>query len=75
MVATGAAFAAAITGCDQAANGSGATGNGGTGKNKGKAKVTLIGDGSTSDTGPQPHQPKLPSLKPGNDPPQFIVFS
>jgi hypothetical protein len=75
MVATGAAFAAAITGCDQAANGSGATGNGGTGKNKGKAKVTLIGDGSTSDTGPQPHQPKLPSLKPGMAPPQFVVFS
>ncbi|MGA4539759.1 hypothetical protein ACPA54_07165 [Uniformispora flossi] len=34
-----------------------------------------IGDGSTSDTGPQPHQPKVEKLKPGEKPPQFVVFS
>jgi hypothetical protein len=38
-------------------------------------KVTVIGDGSTSDTGPQPHQPKPQKLKPGEKPPQFVVFS
>ena len=35
----------------------------------------LIGDGSTSDTGPQPHQPKAQRLRPGQTPPQFVVIS
>ncbi|MEV4349017.1 hypothetical protein AB0J83_31555 [Actinoplanes sp. NPDC049596] len=35
----------------------------------------LIGDGSTSDTGPQPHQPVARPLGPGEEPPQFVVFS
>ena len=35
----------------------------------------VIGDGSTSYTGPQPHQPKPQKLKPGEKPPQFVVFS
>ncbi|MFH8470875.1 hypothetical protein [Streptomyces sp. NPDC017991] len=36
----------------------------------------LIGDGSTSFTGKQPHQPHAPEpLRPGQAPPQFIVFS
>ncbi|WP_406285083.1 hypothetical protein [Embleya sp. NBC_00896] len=35
----------------------------------------LIGDGSTADTGPQPKQPKVEKLKPGEKPPQFVVFS
>ena len=35
----------------------------------------LIGDGSTADTGPQPHQPEPEALRPGEAPPQFIVFS
>ncbi|MFB7474021.1 hypothetical protein [Kitasatospora sp. NPDC056184] len=39
------------------------------------AKGTPIGDGSTSDTGPQPNQPKPEKLKPGERPPQFVVFS
>src|SRR4051794_18795505 len=39
------------------------------------APVRLIGDGSTSDTGPQPHQPAIDKLKPGEKPPQFVVFS
>ncbi|MFD7504784.1 hypothetical protein [Streptomyces sp. NPDC059850] len=38
-------------------------------------KVKVIGDGSTSYTGPQPDQPKIKKLKPGEKPPQFVVFS
>jgi hypothetical protein len=34
-----------------------------------------IGDGSTADTGPQPHQPHFHRLRPGERPPQFVVFS
>ncbi|MFF5704644.1 hypothetical protein ACFY7H_19380 [Streptomyces sp. NPDC012794] len=35
-----------------------------------------IGDGSTADAGPQPHQPPPPvPLQPGETPPQFVVFS
>jgi hypothetical protein len=34
-----------------------------------------IGDGSTADTGPQPHQPAFHRLRPGEKPPQFVVFS
>ncbi|AKU18701.1 hypothetical protein [Luteipulveratus mongoliensis] len=35
-----------------------------------------IGDGSMSDTGPQPHQPPAPTrLKAGQKPPQFVVIS
>jgi hypothetical protein len=37
--------------------------------------VRLIGDGSTADTGPQPHQPVWRRLLPGERPPQFVVFS
>ncbi|MFD5316789.1 hypothetical protein [Streptomyces sp. NPDC127098] len=35
----------------------------------------LIGDGSTADTGRQPNQPKAIRLRPGEEPPQFVVFS
>ncbi|WP_370077770.1 hypothetical protein [Streptacidiphilus sp. MAP12-16] len=35
----------------------------------------LIGDGSTSYTGPQPKQLVPEKLKPGEKPPQFVVFS
>ncbi|WP_073809735.1 hypothetical protein [Kitasatospora sp. CB01950] len=38
-------------------------------------KVKVLGDGSTSDTGPQPNQLKIEKLKPGEKPPQFVVFS
>ncbi|GAA0599056.1 hypothetical protein [Streptomyces crystallinus] len=42
----------------------------------GKSQVRLIGDGSTADAGPQPHQPARPRpLEPGETPPQFVVFS
>ena len=35
----------------------------------------LIGDGSTAYTGAQPNQPAPVRLKPGERPPQFVVFS
>lgn len=38
-------------------------------------KVKVLGDGSTSYTGPQPKQLKPKKLKPGEKPPQFVVFS
>jgi len=37
--------------------------------------VRLIGDGSTAYTGAQPHMPRPERLKPGEKPPQFVVFS
>ncbi|MFJ4922410.1 hypothetical protein [Streptomyces sp. NPDC088725] len=40
-----------------------------------KAAVQLIGDGSTAYTGVQPGQRKPEKLKPGQAPPQFVVFS
>ncbi|MGK5628015.1 hypothetical protein [Streptomyces sp. URMC 123] len=40
------------------------------------SRVTLIGDGSTADTGPQPGRRTPPHrLSPGQRPPQFVVFS
>jgi hypothetical protein len=44
-----------------------------TPKETGKTRV--LGDGSMSDTGPQPDRPKAEKLKPGEKPPQFVVFS
>ncbi|MFI5757990.1 hypothetical protein [Streptomyces sp. NPDC051569] len=40
-----------------------------------KNVVQLIGDGSTAYTGAQPHLAKPERLKPGQKPPQFVVFS
>jgi hypothetical protein len=37
--------------------------------------LRAIGDGSTADTGPQPRQPEARRLRPGERPPQFVVFS
>lgn len=34
-----------------------------------------VGDGSTSVARPQPHQPEVHRLEPGERPPQFVVFS
>ena len=48
------------------------------GKPSGKPSIDnprLIGDGSTADCGPQPHQPEPEKLKPGQAPPQFVVIS
>ncbi|MGP3999629.1 hypothetical protein [Streptomyces sp. 8N706] len=38
-------------------------------------KIRMIGDGSTADTGRQPNQPAVQRLRPGERPPQFVVFS
>ncbi|WP_405877632.1 hypothetical protein [Streptomyces sp. NBC_00005] len=38
-------------------------------------KTKILGDGSTSDTGPQKGELKPEPLKPGEKPPQFVVFS
>ncbi|CAL9483654.1 hypothetical protein SUDANB106_03120 [Streptomyces sp. enrichment culture] len=44
-------------------------------KGKPAGRVELIGDGSTAYIGPQPNQPDFGRLKPGDKPPQFVVFS
>ncbi|MGW1805532.1 hypothetical protein [Streptomyces sp. NPDC002078] len=50
--------------------------NGSPGSPEEQGAVRLIGDGSTSYTGRQPHQPASPmALEPGQTPPQFVVFS
>ncbi|MFE2928937.1 polysaccharide deacetylase family protein [Streptomyces goshikiensis] len=54
-----------------AANGKGAKAN----EKPWDGKTHVLGDGSTSYTGPQPGQLKPEKLKPGEKPPQFVVFS
>ncbi|MBO0917037.1 hypothetical protein [Streptomyces laculatispora] len=82
----GAAAAIGMAGCSssdssgtgRAGPGKGEKGGGGTAKGTGPAKkdVRSIGDGSTADTGKQPHQPTAPvPLEPGQTPPQFVIFS
>ncbi|MER7661078.1 MULTISPECIES: hypothetical protein [unclassified Streptomyces] len=79
----GAAAAMGIAGCgslgsdNSGQTGSSGSGKGGTGKpSPSESQARLIGDGSTSDTGAQPHQPAKPvPLEPGQTPPQFVVFS
>ncbi|MET9496645.1 hypothetical protein [Streptomyces sp. NPDC006552] len=74
----GTAAAAALAGC-----GSGGAprtvspgGHGGSAKRPEKPAARPIGDGSTSYTGAQPHQPPAPErLEPGQRPPQFVIFS
>ncbi|MGK4580962.1 hypothetical protein [Kitasatospora sp. HPMI-4] len=82
--AAATAAVGAVTACSSGssagsdAKGQGDGGNGGrTPGSSGSpaAKGTPIGDGSTSDTGPQPNQPKPQKLAPGERPPQFVVFS
>ncbi|MFJ7088157.1 hypothetical protein ACIQU8_33590 [Streptomyces griseus] len=83
----GAAAAIGIAGCGasgssgdggsgQGGKGDAGTGGNGSGNGSPKNKVRLIGDGSTADTGKQPHQPPAPvPLEPGQKPPQFVIFS
>ncbi|MFE9700217.1 hypothetical protein [Streptomyces sp. NPDC006270] len=83
----GAAAAIGLAGCGASGSsgdggggrgGGGDTGGNGSGSGNGapKNKVRLIGDGSTADTGKQPHQPQAPvPLEPGQKPPQFVIFS
>jgi peptidoglycan/xylan/chitin deacetylase (PgdA/CDA1 family) len=78
----GAAAAATLAGCGSqtsSAAGSGGSGDGTSGQGgdaSGAPQGKLIGDGSTSFTGKQPHQPDAPRpLEAGETPPQFVVFS
>ncbi|WP_328537348.1 hypothetical protein [Streptomyces sp. NBC_00344] len=80
----GAAAAAGLAGCGSGSAGKAGTahntkdkGNQGAGAGPDKSRpVRLIGDGSTADTGPQPHQPAKPvPMQPGETPPQFVIFS
>ncbi|WP_030295835.1 hypothetical protein [Streptomyces sp. NRRL F-5681] len=85
----GAAAAIGLAGCGtsgssgdggpgQGGKGDAGTGGNGSGNGNGapKNKVRPIGDGSTADTGKQPHQPPAPTpLEPGQTPPQFVIFS
>lgn len=80
----GAAAAIGIAGCgtDSGTPGNAGKDSGGAGdQTKPSAKpseksVRPIGDGSTADTGKQPHQPPGPvPLEPGETPPQFVIFS
>ncbi|GAA4999366.1 hypothetical protein GCM10025734_33780 [Kitasatospora paranensis] len=77
--ALGAVAACSSNGSTSRDSGGGpGSGNGGTGTPAGTGKPvqgTPLGDGSNSDTGSQPNQPKPEKLKPGEQPPQFVVFS
>ncbi|MDH6577091.1 hypothetical protein [Kitasatospora sp. MAP5-34] len=72
----------AVTACGSQGSGSGSSkpasdsgSSGGAASPTDSVKGKPIGDGSTSDTGAQPNQPKPEKLKPGERPPQFVVFS
>lgn len=71
-----AACAASLAGCSTGSHGSE---EGTSGPQKGapapNSVLRLIGDGSTAYTGAQPHLPVPERLKPGEKPPQFVVFS
>lgn len=75
-VVVAATAAASLAGC---ATGTDASKTGTQTARKGapapKHEVRLIGDGSTAYTGPQPHLPRPERLRPGQKPPQFVVFS
>ncbi|MGN3958708.1 hypothetical protein ACGV4K_26955 [Streptomyces sp. WAC8370] len=76
-----AVCAASLAGCAIDSGSGSGEGTQGPEKDKGKAApapknaVRLIGDGSTAYTGAQPHLPRPERLKPGQKPPQFVVFS
>ncbi|MDQ1009115.1 hypothetical protein QFZ82_003600 [Streptomyces sp. V4I23] len=80
----GAAAAVTVAGCGSSGPGGAGGGAPGRGGDQGKGakpspsatRGRPIGDGSTSDTGKQPHQPERPvPLEPGQTPPQFVIFS
>jgi len=75
----GAAAAVGLSGCGTLTPSDGSThasGSKGAGSGKKSHPAKLIGDGSTSFTGKQPHQPAKPvPLEPGQTPPQFVIFS
>ncbi|MDQ1037829.1 hypothetical protein QFZ75_004245 [Streptomyces sp. V3I8] len=75
--------ATALAGCGSGDTGAerGARGEGAHGAKKAvgapapRNRIRLIGDGSTAFTGAQPRLPHAERLKPGQRPPQFVVFS
>ncbi|MGW7359741.1 hypothetical protein ACWGI0_24695 [Streptomyces sp. NPDC054802] len=81
----GAAAAIGVAGCGYGGSGGGGhddpakgggPGEGGARPSPSKTPGRPIGDGSTVDTGKQPHQPQKPvPLEPGQTPPQFVIFS
>ncbi|MFJ2736193.1 hypothetical protein [Streptomyces sp. NPDC087317] len=75
-VAVAAVCASSLAGCasDQAPR-QGAPGAPQKGPQLPGSVVRLIGDGSTTYTGAQPHLPRPERLKAGEKPPQFVVFS
>ncbi|MDN3028872.1 polysaccharide deacetylase family protein [Streptomyces sp. S.PB5] len=78
----GGAAALGLAGCgsftpsDGPSPAGGSTGGAGNKPSPQTHPVRPLGDGSTSYTGKQPHQPAKPTpLEPGQTPPQFVVFS
>ncbi|MFF0738033.1 hypothetical protein ACFYVK_41300 [Streptomyces chartreusis] len=78
----GAAAGLGLAGCgtltsSDGSNGSSGSGDGSANKPGAQAdRARPIGDGSTSFTGKQPNQPAKPEpLEPGQEPPQFVIFS
>ncbi|MFE0101365.1 hypothetical protein [Streptomyces sp. NPDC059009] len=71
----------ALAGCASGESGQHGTKEGAPGAKKAagapapKSAVRLIGDGSTAFTGTQPHLPRPERMRPGQKPPQFVVFS
>ncbi|MEU8981948.1 hypothetical protein [Streptomyces sp. NPDC048309] len=77
-LALAAACSTALAGCASDTNGSTQGAHGAkdaAGAQAPKSAAHLIGDGSTAYTGAQPHLPRPERLKPGQKPPQFVVFS
>ncbi|WP_336323738.1 hypothetical protein [Streptomyces lavendofoliae] len=89
LIATGASLVPLVTGAgddDLAATAdrtsapaprspAGRKGGGESSDEEWDGRVRILGDGSTSYTGPQPGRLKPQRLKPGQRPPQFVVFS
>ncbi|MCW7942747.1 lipoprotein [Streptomyces hygroscopicus] len=74
-VALAAACATALSGCTTGASRPQQGARKAAGAPAPGSGVRLIGDGSTAFTGAQPHLPRAERLKPGQRPPQFVVFS
>ncbi|MER5899377.1 MULTISPECIES: hypothetical protein [Streptomyces] len=74
-VAVAAACATALAGCATGSKEGTHGENEAAGAPAPQSAARLIGDGSTAYTGAQPHLPKPERLKPGQKPPQFVVFS
>ncbi|MGV9252983.1 hypothetical protein [Streptomyces sp. NPDC003697] len=71
-----AACASSLAGCASGTDGPQPTAHGPRNGAPAPQSVTrLIGDGSTAYTGAQPNLPRPERLRPGQKPPQFVVFS